>query len=101
MAQVNSLNALGFTWIVGGQARNDARWEAMLERLVVFKDMPQHGHCRVPRRWAKDGVPALGNWVHQQMVYKWKLDRGEPNSGIMAARVASLNALGFTWRTAF
>jgi hypothetical protein len=40
-------------------------------------------------------VTGLGGWVHNQQTRKRKLDRGEPSKGMMAERVAWLEALGF------
>ena len=54
-----------------------------------------HGDCNVPRQWAED--PRLGYWVKNQCQYKKQLDRGNPNAWMSAARVARLEALGFTW----
>ena len=67
--------------------------------------MRRHGNCNVPARWAED--PRLGKWFDNQRKYKKKLDHGEPSPGMMAARAAKLDKLGFTspgscqpWRSA-
>ena len=73
--------------------RDDAGWEAWLAKLKAYK--LKHGDCNVPRGWAED--PRLGRWVDTQRRYKKALDRGEPSDGMMAARVAKLEALGFAW----
>ena len=57
-------------------------WEAHLARLAAYK--AAHGDCNVPVCWAED--PQLGSWVNRQ--------RYAP-SGMTAARVAKLDALGF------
>jgi hypothetical protein len=54
-----------------------------------------HGDCNVPRGWAEDR--RLGGWVINQRTLKRKLDRGEPNEGMTAERVARLTALGLVW----
>ena len=62
-------------------------------RLAVYK--AEHGDCNVPRVWDSD--PPLGRWVCAQRVKKKKLDPGDPNSGMTAARVDKLNELDFAW----
>jgi hypothetical protein len=101
-ARVARLEALGFAWELSSAAisiRNskasldDARWEAQLAQLKVYKR--RQGDCSVPARWAED--PRLGTWVKHQRRLKRKLDRGEPSEGMTAARAAKLEALGFVW----
>jgi hypothetical protein len=70
-----------------------AAWEAQLARLATY--VAAHGDCKVPQGWAED--PGLASWVSHQRVHKKKLDRGETNPRITAARVARLDALGFEW----
>ena len=72
-------------------------WESMLVRLVAFKAMPGHGHCRVPTQgWSAD--PKLAGWVGKQRTYKRRLDAGHAHPGITKERVAKLDQLGFDWR---
>jgi hypothetical protein len=59
-----------------------AAWEAQLARLAAYK--ASHGDCRVPQGWAED--PRLSKWVNNQQAYKQKLDRGDPNPKMTAAR---------------
>jgi hypothetical protein len=88
-ARAAKLNALGFAWSL-----TDEVWEAQLAKLKTYKR--KHGDCSVPQGWAED--PALGSWVNNQRSRtKKKLDRGDPNMKITAARVAKLDKLGFTW----
>ena len=54
-----------------------------------------HGDCNVPTCWAED--PRLGSWVSRQREFKRKLDRGQLNNGMTAARAAKIEALGFDW----
>jgi hypothetical protein len=68
-------------------------WEAQLARLVAYK--AEHGDCNVPRGWAKNSPLAV--WVNKQRTFKKELDRGEPSTGMTAARAAQLDALGFAW----
>jgi hypothetical protein len=56
-----------------------------------------HGNCNVPSAWAAD--PILASWVKHQRTCKKALDRGKPGYGMTAARVAKLDALGFSWDT--
>jgi hypothetical protein len=65
-----------------------------LARLAAYKAV--HGDCWVPAAWAED--PRLGRWVAAQRTHKKKLDRGEPCSGMTAARAAKLTALGVDWK---
>jgi hypothetical protein len=96
------LEALGFAWELSAAAisiqnskgaSDDARWEAQLAKLKVYKR--RHGDCNVPKRWAED--PRLGSWVGTQRKCKRKLDRGELSNGMTAERAAKLEALGFAW----
>ena len=49
----------------------------------------------VPQGWAEE--PGLGSWVMHQRQGKKKLDGGDSNLKITAARVAKLDKLGFAW----
>jgi hypothetical protein len=102
-ARAVKLDALGFAWELSAAAiskqcsnakRNDVEWEAQLAKLKAYKR--RHGDCNVLRFWTED--PSLGRWVNTQRSYKKKLDHGDPMSTIMAARVAKLEALGFSWQ---
>ena len=66
-----------------------------MAKLVAFRAMPGHGHCRVPNGWPAD--PKLGKWVGSQRKYKKRLDAGHPSPGITKERVAKLDQLGFEW----
>jgi hypothetical protein len=77
----------------GGRRPNDDAWEAQLAKLKAYKR--RHGGCNVPQRWAEDRE--LGTWVKKQRQCKKALDRGEPSDAMTAARMAKLDALGFTW----
>ena len=59
-------------------------------RLAAYK--AAHGDCSVPACWAED--VGLATWVSKQRHLKWKLDRGEPSSGMTMERAARLMALG-------
>ena len=86
--RVSRLEKLGFVW-----DPHEAAWSAMLVQLAAFK--AEHGHCAVPNNHPAD--PKLGQWVSHQRAFKKKVDGGDPNPMITAERVASLDALGFTW----
>jgi hypothetical protein len=101
-ARAAKLEALGFAWelsaaSISSKGRKGSLdgvvWEAQLAKLRKYKH--KHGDCGVPRGWAEDS--ALANWVCAQRQYKRKLDRGDPNPYITAARLAQLNKLGFNW----
>jgi hypothetical protein len=100
-ARIAKLEALGFAWHAARLARDlqhvaeaaSARWEAQLAKLTAYK--AEHGDCNVPGRWAED--PGLGEWVKNQRTRKKKLDRGDPNPHMTAARAMQLEALGFAW----
>jgi hypothetical protein len=101
-ARVAKLDLLGFAWEIsaaaiskqnGNARRDDAGWEVQLAKLKEYKHV--HGGCNVPQGWAED--PALANWVQHQRASKRLLDRGKPSEGVMAARVAKLDALSFVW----
>ena len=68
-------------------------WEAKLTTLKAYNQ--RHGTCNVPKGWAVDS--ALGTWGSKQRAFKKMLDRGDPSKGMMVARVAKLDALGFEW----
>ena len=67
--------------------------EAQLTKLEAYKR--EHGDCNVPQGWAED--PRLANFVQKQRAEKKVLDRGGASPGLTAARVAKLDAIGFTW----
>ena len=101
-ARAAELEALGFAWQLSAAAlskqiskgsRDDAGWEAQLAKLKAYAR--RHGDCSVPQGWAED--PSLGRWVRDQRQRKRALDRGEPSKGMTTARVAKLEALGFSW----
>lgn len=65
---------------------NEARWEEMYNKLVVFKQ--QHWHCNVPKYYVDDKV--FGVWVSVQ--------RRLANCGdLRSDRRNKLEALGFFW----
>ena len=72
--------ALGWWLWAGGFQADDAVWEAVRTKLVDFKAMPGHGHCRVHYDWPDD--PKLGGWVNNQRQYKKRLDAGRPSPRI-------------------
>jgi hypothetical protein len=78
------------------RSRDDAGWAAQLAKLKAYKR--RHGDCGVPQSWSAD--PRLGRWVSNQRQYKKAMDRGESGpgkTGMTAARVSKLDALGFAW----
>ena len=54
----------------------------------------------MPQRWAEQRWaegPPLGTWVDNQRQCKRKLDRGDPNPQVTAARMVKLDALHRYW----
>jgi hypothetical protein len=101
-ARAGQLDALGFAWAMSAAAiskqqskgaRGDAAWEVQLAKLKHYTR--EHGDSNVPKRWAEE--PGLGTWVMHQRRGKKKMECGDPNPRITAARVAKLEALGFAW----
>jgi hypothetical protein len=87
--RVAQLDALGFVWTYS----SPSVWDEQLAALATYATA--HGDCNVPKDWADD--PKLGKWVRNQVAYKRRLDRGEPNANITSIQVAKLDALGFAW----
>jgi hypothetical protein len=105
------LTALGFEWepAVGGPKAksqkpkvksqklgrgSDAAWEATLVKLQAHQQ--EHGNINIHK---ESEHRTLQQWVMSQRAGKKKLDRGERGHGrgMMAARAARLDALGFAW----
>ena len=80
--RIRRLDAIGFGWERGGEAR----WEEMYAELAGYQRV--HGHCRISTL-SEDYRP-LGNWVHTQRTLhkQGRLDQ---------ERIARLDAIGFTW----
>ena len=93
--RVAKLDQLGFEWSPPKGVPDEVGWEVMRTKLVAFKAMPGHGHCRVPAGWPAD--PKLARWVRHQRTAKKRLDAGRPSPGITDERMAKLDELGFEW----
>jgi hypothetical protein len=102
-ARVAKLDALSFAWEMSAAElskqnskgrRDDVGWERWLTRLKAYKR--KHGDCNVSQSWG--AARGLGLWVDNQRTYKKALDRGESGKGMTPARMAKLEALGFTWK---
>lgn len=75
------LDAVGFKWTPFSD-----RWEQMLAALNDFSR--EHGHCRVPTKWAQN--PQLASWVAVQ--------RARKTAGkLLKFREQALDAIGFSW----
>jgi hypothetical protein len=98
--------ALGFAWELSAAELSNIQQapeqrtalggrglDLWLAKIKAYKQ--QHGDYNVPQGWVTD--PRFGIWVNKQRQYKKALDRGDPSKGMTAARVAKLDALGFTW----
>jgi hypothetical protein len=81
--QLNLLHSIGFSWETK-QEKDDASWNALLERLAIYKR--KHGNCLVPHR---DNAE-LGTWVANQR----RLDK---RNKVTPERKAKLDELGFVW----
>jgi hypothetical protein len=80
-AREQKLNGIGFEW-----QPLSKQWLQMFELLSQYHS--DHGHCRVPAKWAKN--PKLASWVAVQRARK-------PAGKLSAKRVAALDSLGFSW----
>ena len=84
--RVKKLSQLGF------QFRRSWTWEERLEDLQKFKQ--DHGHVRIPRRYAAN--PSLGNWVsHVRQQYR-DYQNGKPTI-LTIQKIQQLESLGFEW----
>ena len=75
------LNSIGFEW-----SPFSKQWEQLFDMLRQFHF--DHGHCRVPAKWAKN--PKLASWVAVQRARK-------PAGKLSTERIAALDGLGFSW----
>jgi len=76
------LDSIGFEW-----SPFSKQWEQMFGMLRQFHS--DHGHCRVPAKWAKN--PKLASWVAVQRARKMA-------GKVSTERIAALDAIGFSWR---
>lgn len=72
-----------------------AKWEEMFLRLVLFKE--SHGHTRVPETYEDS---KLVNWVGNQRKAMSRQQRGLPFSRFDKRRIAMLDSIGFEWARA-
>ncbi len=80
----NRLDTLGV--FCGNVDLRSGRWLEMHGRLRKFRQ--EHGHCRVPQKWAQD--PKLSNWVCVQR-------RMNASNKLSRERKSKLDVLGFVW----
>jgi hypothetical protein len=85
--RVNELNSIGFCWDT-----HEATWLDRLRELKAFK--AKYGHTLVPT--SSNENPKLGTWVHHQR-RQYKKFKEDKECHITAARIATLDALGFVW----
>jgi hypothetical protein len=83
--QISMLESIGYSWETK-QEKDDAAWNATLERLATYKR--KHGHCSVPQTYHAN--PELGTWVANQR----RLDKQKK---VTPERKAKLDELGFVW----
>jgi hypothetical protein len=69
-----------------------SQWNAMFVKLQKFRE--EHGHCRVPKSYAKD--VELSNWVRNQRLEYCNSQNGK-KSRMTQDRLELLNSLGFRW----
>jgi len=91
-ARKRRLDQIGFAWqLVGFQ------WEQMYSELIKYKKL--YGHCRIPKKWAKN--PKLALWLQNQ--------RARAKHGLLStSRLRRLEEIGFscnpftaTWEVMF
>ena len=82
--RINSLNELGFSWLLGDRRATLISWDERFDELTEFKR--ENGHCRVPKRGS-----ALGRWVgDQRSIYK--------DGKLTDTKFNRLNSLNFEWK---
>jgi hypothetical protein len=59
LERIRRLQEIQFEW-----DPQRAKWNANYEKLVEFQR--EHGHCKVPKNWAKG--PELANWVYVNFI---------------------------------
>ena len=96
--RIELLDSIGFEWNRPSEmrktgVRDDQMWNLKLEQLRAFQQ--QHGHCRVPQKYAVD--PSFGQWIAHQRYYKKHFDKGVSSSGITQERIDKLDSIGFEW----
>ena len=67
-------------------------WEERFQELLDFRQ--EHGHCRVPKRYAAN--KSLANWVSKQRQERRKYFQGKKAS-ITPDRIKALEEVGFCW----
>ena len=80
-AEVDRLNAIGFTWRVNASA-----WENSFDALLTFRT--KYGHCNVPPGYITENGIKLVDWVRHQ---RYDLKSGR----IPSERLEKLQKLGF------
>ena len=83
--QIDLLYSIGYSWETR-QEKDNAAWNATLERLATYKRI--HGHSSVPQTYISN--PELGTWVANQR----RLDKQKK---VTPERKAKLDELGFVW----
>lgn len=81
----DELEKLGFEWVLLSKAERPG-WEQQFEQLVQFKN--EHGHCKVPAKWAEN--PKLAKWVSKQRE-KQRMNK------LPVDRKAKLDSVQFAW----
>ena len=77
------------------QKTKGAKWHSRIELLRKYRE--QNGHCRVPQRYAIDGVQ-LGLWLRTQRHHYKKYSQGKPTT-ITQEKINELRAVGVHWVT--
>ena len=81
------LDELGFCWDT-----HEASWLERSRQLTLYKE--KNGDCMVPVGWTEN--PKLSTWVHHQRRQYKRWVTGKP-SHINAARIKTLESMGFCW----
>lgn len=67
-------------------------WEERIQALLEFQR--QHGHVRVPRRYANN--PSLGNWV-SRVRQQYRDYHNDKNTTLTVQHIQQLESMGFEW----
>jgi hypothetical protein len=66
----------------------ESKWNEQFRKLIAYKR--EHANCNVPNRYRQD--PCLATWVALQRTL-------HPREQLKADRVASLEKIGFRWKS--
>jgi hypothetical protein len=91
--KIARMESIGFKW---AKPKGDMIWNIRFEELRSYKAVT--GNCNVPTKYGAN--PALGRWVSTQRSQYKEMQLPETSRKklqLTPARIAKLNAIGFTW----